>query len=148
MITVSQEALILKTVNASHCPGDSVQVNGTGYTTRSVWVTILSMTGGCDTIATINIAACHGLILSMRHSVQEIPQAYGAGIRYPTGTDTINSNNGLYTIVITITEDPLETLTVNNSHCPGDCVLVYGEWYIGPASFIDTYLQQVDVIRL
>jgi hypothetical protein len=138
-INVTVESFETLTVNEGHCPGDSVLIYGEWYIGPVSGLTdTIPSAGGCDTVVTINVTIdpyetntvnasfCAG------DSVQIYGVWYGMASTY---MDTIPAASGCDTVVtINITEDPLETLTVNESHCPGDSVLIYGEWYIGPVT--------------
>ena len=143
-ITITEDPLETNTVNLAHCPGDSVQYNGVWYTGPGTFTdTVPSTTTGCDTIVTIDVDL-ENLIpnaVSDSYCQGDSVQVYGQWYDTPgVYTDTVPSTTGGCDTLatITITEDPLETSTVNLSHCPGDSVLYNGMWYTGPGTFTDT----------
>ena len=146
-ITVTEDPLVPLSVSASHCAGDSVQVYGEWYTSSGspYTDTVLSTTGGCDTLVTITITEdpLETNAVSLSHCPGDSVSYYGVFYTAPGGPyiDTIASTTGgCDTIVtITVTEDPLIPLAVSASHCAGDSVQVYGEWYTSAGSpYIDT----------
>ena len=148
-ITVTEESLVPLAVSASHCAGDSVQVYGEWYTASGspYTDTVASTTGGCDTVVTITITEdpLETNAVSLSHcpgdSVMYNGEYYtAAGSPY---IDTVASTTGgCDTIVtITVTEESLIPLAVSASHCAGDSVQVYGEWYTAAGSpFTDTII--------
>jgi len=143
-IVVTEEPLIPKPVSNSYCAGDSVQVYGIWYIAAGSYTdTVLSTTGGCDTLLNITITEDPLLTNSVSDSYCAGDSVQVYGIWYSsTGsfTDTVPSTTGGCDTILTIniTEDPLETNSINASYCAGDSVQVGGIWYVTTGVYTDT----------
>jgi hypothetical protein len=141
-INVTVDPYETSSVNASFCPGDSVQVHGQWYNTAGTFMDTIPAVSGCDTVVTIDITAdpYETNTIDVSHCPNDSVQVGGIWYTGPgTFMDTIAAVSGCDTIVtINVTVDPFETNTVDASYCPGDSVLVYGMWYSTPGTFMDT----------
>jgi hypothetical protein len=143
-VVITEEPLVPKAVNGNFCAGDSVNVYGVWYSVAGGYTdTVLSATGGCDTLLNITIVEDPLITNTVNDSYCAGDSVLVYGVWYSSVgsfTDTVASTTGGCDTIVTIdiTEDPLETNTVNASHCPGDSVQVYGVWYAGIGSFTDT----------
>src|SRR5688500_14408935 len=132
------EVLIPNTVDAEFCEGESVVVYGEIYNTPGTFFdTIVSQTGGCDTLVTINIAQLDTVLLSLTDEFCE-----GDDYLLPDGSITMNGvsygpytftgDNGYdSTVTLQLTMNPNTSGPFNYNGCEGDnfSIIINGTVY-------------------
>jgi hypothetical protein len=139
-ITITQPPELTGILDTAFCEGESVTIYGVTYTMPGQYMDTIVAANGCDSIITINITQDPYTQISVdtSHCDGDSVLIFGQWYTGPITnvSDTLQGQMGQCDTIVTIdvTVDPLETLIVNESHCPGDSVLIYGEWYIGPVT--------------
>jgi hypothetical protein len=116
-INVLVDSYETNTVDATYCPGDSVQVHGTWYSSVGTFMDTIPAVSGCDTVVTINIAESllEQITLDVSHCPGDSVQVNSIWYTGPgTFMDTIPAVSGCDTAVtINVTVDPFETNSVS-----------------------------------
>ncbi|MEM8583544.1 MAG: hypothetical protein AAGF87_04700, partial [Bacteroidota bacterium] len=143
-INLSENFLETQTINDSFCQGDSYILNGQTYTAGGTYVQLLTGGGtdGCDLEITLNLT-------ENLSETQTIDDSFCAGQSYTLNGQTYTSA-GTYTqiipggasngcdlvITLNLSENFLETQTINDSFCQGDSYTLNGQTYTAGGTYV------------
>jgi hypothetical protein len=123
----------------SLCPGESVTIGGQVYAqSGTVLDTLVSLSGGCDTIVTYTISL--SIYQTSSTSISFCPGesvTIGGQVYNQSGTviDTLSALQGCDTIVTyTLTQLPSPTSTNTIAFCPGETITLGGVNYTQPGT--------------
>lgn len=141
---VTFNPLNTRTQNVGLCTGQTIVINGQTVSTAGTYLdTVVSTTGGCDTVVsynvtfsafnsfTANISLCPNQIIIVDGQIVNTPGTY---------TDTVpgagSACDTIYTFIVTV--NPYLQRTDNRSACVGDVITINGVNYTASTSFTDT----------
>lgn len=136
-ITINEHPYNTNTISASICPGETITIYGMVYDMGGTYSdTVTNVTGGCDTLVTINIAELSLVPSTVNASFCTGESVVVYGNTYSTaGTfqDTVQSTTGGCDTAVTIiiAENPLIQANFTHAGCEGDgySIVINGTTY-------------------
>ncbi|MCI5058777.1 MAG: FG-GAP-like repeat-containing protein, partial [Flavobacteriales bacterium] len=136
------------TINQQICQGDTFFFNGNAYANSGTYVDTVTTVQGCDSIVTINLSAVNEIVDSLALSICEGDSIIVGNSTYKnTGIyiDTLTSQAGCDSIVVLdLVVNATVYDTLNQTICVGDSLVINGNVYTQPGTYVDTLLSSVD----
>lgn len=125
------------------CFGDSYTFNGTNYTTSGTYNALFPMSGGCDSVAILNLTVIPELISTLPITICQGDTYTFGGITYSTAGNyahTFAGSHGCDSIV-TLQLDVVSsfTSTINPVICQGDNYVFDGQSYTSSGTHVATF---------
>ena len=124
------------------CPGESVLVGTSTYSSQGTYIDILAGANGCDsTIVTTIIEVAESFVFQSFQLCPDENITVGSSVYGSTGTytDILTGSNGCdSTITTIITALPVSVTDLNFELCPGQSVVVGSSTYSAPGIFTDS----------
>ncbi|MBL0153499.1 MAG: gliding motility-associated C-terminal domain-containing protein [Chitinophagaceae bacterium] len=149
VLNLTINPLLTSTTNAQVCTNQLPYIwNGNPYSLGGTYVdTLLSTTGGCDTVATLNLVITSLLTDTTNASVcaNQLPYIWHGNPYSLAGTYTdtlVNTSGGCDTAaVLNLTINPLLTSTTNAQVCTNQLPYIWnGNPYSSGGTYVDTLL--------